>query len=189
MAAKKKGAAASVRFTPIGSYPVLNRIKKAALLLQSDSVRFDPSADKKAPLLLQSDSVQFDTIRSSGGKRGCAAASLQFDSVLLSAKKAPSPATSSIRFGSWTAKKVDVLLQSVPSDSVLYRQKRLRCCFSSIRLSSGKIAPTAVLLQSYSVLYRQKKNPLLRTSNPIRSSGVNKRLCCCFSPIQSDSVL
>lgn len=122
MAAKKKGAAASVRFTPIGSYPVLNRIKRLrsccspirsdsilprtkrlryySSLIRSNLIRFGPPAAKEAALLLH-----FNSIRSS-----------------------------------YRQKRLLPLLL-LPFDSVLGRQKRSTYCFSPfrpIRSSIGK---------------------------------------------------
>lgn len=102
--------------------------KKAALLLQSDAVRFGPTrspiGQKGCPtrlLLQQSDAVRFGPIRSSGSQKGCAAAAfgppigkkgsfrccfIQSDSVLWWQKKAALHIQSdSVRFGPSIGKK------------------------------------------------------------------------------------
>lgn len=95
------------------------------------------------------------------------------------------PAGYRISFDSvpWSHKKAALLLQFSPiqSDSVLYRPKRLPTrLYSNSPIRSDSVPLSAkkapLLLQPDSAFYQQK------------SCYQQKRLRCCFTPIQSDSI-
>lgn len=91
------------------------------------------------------------------------------------------------------AKKLRCCFSLSRSDSVLYRQNRIRCRFNPLLPPGGKqgCAPASSVrfrpIRCDSVLYRHKR--LRCCSNPIRPPGGKKAaLLLHFSPIRSNSV-